>query len=307
MSEEFTVPAQIIEFIFKQKLTEGAHLSAQVLADHFSLSRTPVTKALAVLEQKGVVCRQPNKGYFLCVSLKEPLESVLVDLDIKREDLLDNVYFQIAEDRLQGLLGNEFSEQQIKKRYSLTASQLQSVLSRISEEGWASKKPGYGWVFSPMLTTPDSLLQTYRLRLALEPAALLEPGYHIEQSVIERCREVETQILSQGIDDLSIEQLHQRGVNFHLALVEASGNPFFIDTLHRIHRVRRLLSYRSMQDRQRYHAHAQQHLEILNLLEQKRNVEASEVLRKHLEHTIKNVSQISHLLTKKQRTNALKS
>ncbi|MFZ6042822.1 FCD domain-containing protein [Vibrio natriegens] len=299
MSEEFKVPAQIIEYISTQKLDVGAHLSAQVLANHLSLSRTPVNKALALLEQKGVVTRQPHKGYFVGTTINEPLDNFLAELDIKLEGSLDSVYFQIAEDRLQGLLSDEFSEQQIKKRYSLTSSQLQNVLSRISEEGWASKKPGYGWVFSPMLTTPDSLIQTYRLRLALEPAALLEPGYYIEPSVINRCREIETEILDKGIDAFSVEQLHQRGVYFHHALVEASGNPFFVETLSRIHRVRRLLSYRSMQDRQRYREHAQQHLEILDLLEQNKNVEASEVLKKHLENTINNLSKISHLLAAK--------
>lgn len=296
MSDEYTVPAQIIEYICDQQLSAGAHLSAQVIGDHLSLSRTPVTKALAMLEKKGIVVRQPNKGYFVNQTIEQPVEAFLSRHNLQQQDLLDKVYFQIAEDRLAGVLDDEFSEQQIKKRYALTAAQLQNVLSRIAEEGWASKKPGYGWVFSTMLTTPDSLIQTYRLRLALEPAALLEPGYQLNPDVLNRCREVELAILENGTDHFSIEQLHQRGVQFHQALIEASGNPFFIDTLNRIHRIRRLLSYRSMQDRQRYHDHAIQHLHILDLLEQNKQLEASQALREHLQHTISSVSQISHLL-----------
>src|SRR5256885_8984978 len=57
--------------------------------------------------------------------------------------------------------------------------------SRISQEGWIERKPGYGWTFAAMLTTPDSLLQSYRLRMALEPAALLEPGYRSEEHTSE--------------------------------------------------------------------------------------------------------------------------
>lgn len=296
MSDEYTVPAQIIEYICDQQLSAGAHLSAQVIGDHLSLSRTPVTKALAMLEKKGIVVRQPNKGYFVNQTIKQPVEAFLSRHNLQQQDLLDKVYFQIAEDRLAGVLDDEFSEQQIKKRYALTAAQLQNVLSRIAEEGWANKKPGYGWVFSTMLTTPDSLIQTYRLRLALEPAALLEPGYQLNPDVLNRCREVELAILENGTEHFSIEQLHQRGVQFHQALIEASGNPFFIDTLNRIHRIRRLLSYRSMQDRQRYHDHAIQHLHILDLLEQNKQLEASQALREHLQHTISSVSQISHLL-----------
>ena len=296
MTEEYTVPAQIIELIYNQKLPVGSHLSAQFLADHLSLSRSPINKALSLLEEKGIVCRQPHKGCFLATKIEEPLDEFLTDLELIKKDPVNHVYFQIAEDRLQGLLDNEFSEKQIKKRYDLTSVQLQAVLGRIAEEGWAYKKPGYGWAFSPMLTTPESLIQTYRLRLALEPAALLEPGYHLDQQTLERCKETEIKILEEGIESYTTDQLHQRGVRFHVALVEASGNPFFIDTINRIHRVRRLLSYRSMKDRKRHTEHARQHLEILNLLEQNKNAEASEALKKHLESTIKNISEISNLL-----------
>ena len=98
------------------------------------------------------------------------------------------------------------------------------------------------------------------MRLALEPAALLEPGYRLERSVIARCRAAEQHLLDGGIDTDTAEQLHDRGVRFHEALVEGSGNPFFIDTIRRVNRVRRLLSYRSMQDRKRYRQHGLQHL-----------------------------------------------
>ena len=170
------------------------------------------------------------------------------------------------------------------------------MLARIAGEGWAEKKPGYGWVFSPMLTTPDSLLQSYRMRLALEPAALLEPAYRLEPAVIERLRAVERHLLEGGIETDTALQLHDRGVRFHEALVEGSGNAFFIDTIRRVNRVRRLLSYRSMQDRKRYKEHAKQHLHLLDLLARERNVEASEAMRSHLGSTLRNITKIQGLL-----------
>ena len=74
------------------------------------------------------------------------------------------------------------------------------------------------------------------------------------------------------------------------------GNPFFIDTIRRVNRVRRLLSYRSMQNRQRYREHCDQHLAILDLLERERQAEAAEALRSHLQSTLPNLGQISGLL-----------
>lgn len=147
-----------------------------------------------------------------------------------------------------------------------------------------------------MLTTPDSLLQSYRLRMALEPAALLEPGYRLDDKVIEQCRAAELHLLDGGIETDTPDQLHERGVRFHESLIEASGNPFFIDTIRRVNRVRRLISYRSMQDRQRYKEHCKQHLHLLDLIEAGRNQEAADSMREHLLSTLKNHQKIRNLL-----------
>jgi DNA-binding GntR family transcriptional regulator len=78
--------------------------------------------------------------------------------------------------------------------------------------------------------------------------------------------------------------------------VEGSRNPFFIDAIRRVNRVRRLLSYRSTKDRKRYKQHCEQHLAILDLLEQQRNEEAAQALRAHLSATLHNMQKISGIL-----------
>jgi DNA-binding GntR family transcriptional regulator len=291
-----SIAAQIVELIKTDALDVGAHLPAQMLADRLRVSRSPVNEALALLHEKGVLTREKNRGFFVAKPVVEPLSEVVDELGLAETDAVTAAYFQIADDRLKGELPDEFSEQLIRLRYGLTTAQLNAVLSRMAQEGWAERKPGYGWQFSPMLTTPDSLLQSYRLRLALEPAALLEPGYRLERKVLERCREVEKHLLAGGIETDTADQLHERGVRFHESLIEASGNSFFIDTIKRVNRVRRLLSYRSMQHRERYAEHARQHLHVLELLERERNEEASDALRQHLLHTLDALSRISEIL-----------
>lgn len=284
--------ARILELIQASQLSVGAHLPAQMLADRLQVSRQPINDALKVLADKGILQREPNRGYFLA----REIEDLGSDLDLAQSDLVTATYFRIAEDRLRGELPDEFSESMIRLRYGLTMAQLNAVLGRIAHEGWAEKKPGYGWAFSAMLTTPGSLEQSYRLRLALEPAALLEPGYHLDPQVAARCRAAELHLLAGGIATATADQLHDRGVRFHEAIVEASGNPFFIDTIRRINRVRRLLSYRSMQDRSRYKQQCKQHLAILDLLEAGRNQDASEALRAHLSSTVRNLRRIRNVL-----------
>jgi DNA-binding GntR family transcriptional regulator len=296
MNAETTIPKQIIELIKTEAWDAGSHLPAQMLADRLRVSRQPVNSALALLHEKGIVTRQHYRGYFVARRLDEPLADIIERLGLAESDAVTSVYFRIADDLLNGELPQDVSEQLIRTRYGLTAAQLNAVLGRIAKEGWAERKPGYGWTFSTMLTTPDSLLQSYRLRLALEPAALLEPGFRLDGKILQQCRETELRLLDGGIETASADELHDRGVRFHESLVEASGNPFFIDTIKRANRVRRLLSYRSMTRRDRYPEHCRQHLHILDLLERDRNEEASAFMRDHLEHTLRSLAKIEHIL-----------
>lgn len=284
--------AQILDHIRGGGLAVGTHLTAQELSDRFSVSRFPVGQALQLLAAKGVLTHQRNRGYFVSDVRDASPES----LGLTTRDDTSDVYFRIAEDHLHGRLPDPASESYLKETYGVTKAQLNAVLARISQEGWADRRPGYGWSFSPMLTTPESLEQTYRVRLALEPAALLEPTYRLEPDVAARCREAELRLLAGAIETDSADALHERGVRFHEAIIGASGNPFFLEAVRRINRVRRLLSYRSMVDRKRYRQQCEEHLQILDLLERERNEEASQALRLHLEHTIGNLQEIRPIL-----------
>jgi DNA-binding GntR family transcriptional regulator len=296
MNLDLSVPVRILELIREEGLPPGSHLPAQMLADRLRLSRSPVNQALGVLHEKGLLHREPNRGYFLAREIEAPTAQLAQEFGLDEGGATSAVYFRVAEDRLQGLLPDTFSESLLKQRYELTSAQLQALLHRMAQEGWVQKKPGYGWEFSPMLTTAASLLQSYRLRLALEPAALLEPGYRITPEALARCRAAEVHLLKGGIKTDTADQIHERGVRFHEALVEGSGNPFFIDAIRRVNRVRRLLSYRSTQDRRRYRQHCEQHLAILDLLEQGRNEEAALALHEHLSATLRNMEKIAKIL-----------
>jgi len=296
MALDMSIPARIVELIQSEAWPVGSHLPAQKLADLLRVSRSPINEALQVLYDKGVVRRELNRGYFVARRIDGLPHRVLEALGLSIADTLEDLYYRIADDRLRGALPDEFTEVLLRKTYGASQREVDTVLARIAGEGWAVKKPGYGWSFSPMLTTPDSLLQSYRMRLALEPAALLEPEYRLDRTVVDRLRAAERHLLDGGIETDTALQMHDRGVRFHEALVEGSGNVFFIDTIRRVNRVRRLLSYRSVQDRSRYKEHAKQHLRLLDLLQKERNEEASEAMRRHLEGTLLSMARIRGLL-----------
>lgn len=285
------IAQQILDKIDQDALPAGTHLKAQALADAFRVSRSPVNKALHWLSSQGLVVHQANRGYFVTEPSKRSQHKAPAP-----PSLAQQAYLRLADDCFKGLLPQTVSESLLRQRYGLSQAQLQAVLQRIVHEGWIEKNPGYGWTFVPMLTSAQSLLQSYRLRIALEPAALLEPGYYLAPADLQRCRQAELHLLNGGIERDSADQIYASGVHFHETLVQASGNPFFIDTLRRVNRIRRLISYRAMDDRQRYQAQSQQHLTILDLLEQGQQTQAAQALRQHLQLTLENYLKLQKLL-----------
>jgi DNA-binding GntR family transcriptional regulator len=277
----------IVEHIRAQALQPGAHLPAQELADIFKVSRSPVIQALRLLEEKQLVTHVPNHGFYLAAQVPET-----EDLGFERRTHLSTIYFKMAEDRLRGELKDQVSERSLRQSYGLTRGEVHELLNRMTQEGWAERRPGYGWTLAPVLTTPKALEQSYRLRIALEPASLIQPGFELPRQAAQRARASEQQLLDGGIETMSPDALYERGVRFHEMLAEASNNPFFLDTLRRINRMRRLFTYRAMADRARYYGQVKDHIRILDLLIENKNHQAADQMRAHLDRVLANIQKI---------------
>jgi DNA-binding GntR family transcriptional regulator len=277
---------EIHQHLYDQKFAPGFHVTAQALGTMFNVSRWTASKALEYLAEKGVVTHKKEHGYYVAQAIAMPLRERLSSGTTK----LNTIYFRMAEERLSGDLPNQVTETYLRQRYSLTAAELSSLLHRISKEGWIERRTGYGWCFSVVLATPQALQQLYRLRLAIEPAALMEPGFHMEPSTIARLRAANEEILHGAAETLAADVLYERGVDFHESIARASQNPFFLDALRRINAIRRLLVYQSMARRVRFYGQAEGHLQILDLIEINELATASETMRQHLEGAIAKVS-----------------
>lgn len=281
------------QYLQDEGMKPDDHLSVQKLADAFNVSRSPITAALALLTQSGLVRHEARRGYFLAQEPQSPSSGRI-------EDPLSQIYFQLAEDRLDGKLSDAISENLLRERYDLSKADLRSLLHRIMQEGWIEPRPGYGWSFSPMLTTPDALVQTYRLRAAIEPAALMEPDFSIDRRTLDHLAEVEQRLMNGEIETISSDDLYQYGVDFHETLAAASGNPYFLDALKRVNRIRRLLAYRANLTRTRFRKQVPEHLEIIDLLRRGRNGDAAVAMQHHLGSVIVNLQDLQPSLTTSQ-------
>lgn len=80
---------------------------------------------------------------------------------------------------LSGEIPAHFFEAQLLRRYEVPRGQLLKVLNRLASEAMVERKPGQGWCLKDFVHNTQAHIHSYRFRMALEPAALLEPGYQV--------------------------------------------------------------------------------------------------------------------------------
>ena len=274
---------QIVDYVRSSRLPAGAHLGAQQLADLFSVSRIPVTAALTLLAQEGIVFSERNRGFFLAVD-----GAGLAEREKKTNGpetpWSDPLYYRLAEDWLTGKLGERVSENELIRHYEVSRPRLLKVLQRAAEDLWVERLPGHGWRFQSVMASPQAYEDGYRFRMVIEPAALLEPTFHADKAALAALSEQQISLLKGGFRKLSHTELFQLNSQFHEVLIGFSHNPFFIDAVKKIDRVRRLLDYRSTQagSRERLLKQCSEHLEIIDLLERGDQQGAAEFLRAHI-------------------------
>jgi len=269
---------QIVAMVRRDGIEVGARLTEQQLCEELGVSRSPVRRALQFLETAGVVKSEPNKGFRLSKSSKE-LGGLAVQ---ERADSDETLYLAIVEDRLAGRLGGEIAEVDLMERYSSNRQRIQRILHRMAREGMIERKPGRGWLFQYILNTPEAYRESYRLRMILEPAALLEPGYAIDQAELDKCYREQSELLSGGIERWARSELFRPGVHLHETIAAGAHNRLLLDALKKVNQLRRLVEYRSKTDHAHMTRQCTEHLELIDLLRRGERIEASHFLREHL-------------------------
>lgn len=273
-----TLADQIVAHIQTDNLAVGDRLIERKLAEQFRVSRSPIRTAMKMLQGVGVLKQSDTGGYEIAdvrAAEKLSLENVSPDEDEK-------IYLTIADDRLHGRLPQRTTASELQRRYDLTKGQLSKMLLRMASEGWIERLPGNGWAFLPVLTSLQAYEDSYRFRLLIEPAALLEPNFKLNRPVLERCRREQEWLVNGGIWDVHDAKLFELNSGMHEAIIECCENSFFIDALKRLDRVRRLIDYRQMLAREDARSRCIEHVELLDLVLSGRNAEAAEFMTRHL-------------------------
>lgn len=261
--------------IANREVEAGERLSERSLAERFRVSRSPVRGALRLLVEEGVIGEATVAGSTV---LRLPADHLApTTLSVEEEG-----YFQMAADRLDGQLPDRITEAMLVRCYGFTRAQLGAVLGRIQAEGWIERLPGQGWAFRPMLTSLKSYADSYRFRITIEPAAILEPGYAIDRKALCARRAEQQRLIEGAIEHVSGRELFETNIRLHETIAEGSGNEFFVESLKRIDRLRRLIEYRRALDPRSAVIRCREHVAIVDRLLDNDPAGAAELMRRHL-------------------------
>ncbi|WP_316201281.1 MULTISPECIES: GntR family transcriptional regulator [unclassified Bradyrhizobium] len=272
----------ILAFARREGMKAGDRLIEQRLADALDVSRAPIRLGLKALEAAGLARGEPHRGFVLT---QNPTSGAARPT-LAAVSRAEQAYADIAADVLDRRIEADVTEAELMRRYELSRTELQRLLDRIAAEGWIARLPGYGWRFAETLSSPEAQDQAAAFRAVIEPAAILQPGFGLQQDVIAKLRQHQQRVLGGELDKMTIGEVYQSGCEFHEEIARGARNPFFVESLRRVNSIRRLFAYRSFADRDGMRRHVEEHLRLLNLLEAGRNQDAAELMRSHLQRPL---------------------
>ncbi|NYF14806.1 DNA-binding GntR family transcriptional regulator [Pseudoclavibacter sp. JAI123] len=267
--------SQILAFVRESNAEPGSRLAERALAERFNVSRSPVRRALQELVEQQLIAVADSGGFVVTeASFDAPPP--------ERVPEFDELYLRIAQERLDGLLPERVTENALMRRYDVTRAQLAQVLRRISNEGWILDLPGYGWQFQETLTSIKSYADSYRFRQLVEPAAILQPGYAVDVDALRARRDEQQALIDGRIHEVTGSELFELNSAFHEVVTAGTGNEFFMESLSRINRLRRLIEYRQALVPERAAVRCAEHVRLADLLLDGNLEEASSFLAQHL-------------------------
>lgn len=273
---------QILALVVAGQWAPGARVSELQLAKRFSVSRSPVRAALSSLTDRGLMRREPNRGFALA---RVPADDEIAE-SIAPASQVDRLYARLMSDRASNVLPREIPEAELVHRYGVTRGILLKALMRLSADGLVHRLRGHGWGFAESLDTPEAMRDSYRFRLVIECGALREPNFKVDPEQLASLRAVHLAMIESPPPSIDRDQWFSMNAQFHETLVAWSGNRFLVQAIKQQNNVRRMTEYASFEtiDVTRVQSSCSAHLAILDALAEGEIDFADALLRRHLTH-----------------------
>jgi DNA-binding GntR family transcriptional regulator len=266
---------RILRALKAQNAPAGHRLVELDLCTALDVSRTPVRGALQLLAADGVITAREGRGYVLTKAVQDAPD------DAGGEDAEDNRLFgSLAEARAKGKLSDQFTQQELVRRFDTRLSSVMGVLRRLAELGLVERRPGNGWAF--IADAARVLNESYAFRRALEPQMLLQPGFKLDRAWAEKSRAAHEKLRRKPWRAGDGTDFHAINADFHEQLARCSGNRAMLKAVQHQNQLRHFLSGQWNYPMDQVHSAIDDHLEILAALEAGYADKAAALMLHHL-------------------------
>lgn len=267
--------SEVVAYIRDEGLCAGDTLNQLALAQKFGVSRTPLRAALQHLAAIGALKMQDKAVLVVDPSavpetLKDPIEELVASISRLRHT---------------SGIGMEVTENDLMRRLNASRGQVVAALRRMAALGLVVRKAGFGWKFEPP-ESRESRHEGYRLRLLIEPAALLEPKFRLEQNWLSAMQDRHRRFLDQPWRAELAIPFFETNAEFHLGLTEASGNRYFVQAIRQQIGLRRLRNYSWTVPVDRVARSGRDHLAVIEALLAGDRPEAARRMEAHISGTM---------------------
>lgn len=240
----YQVVLEALEAVLRNAAPEHPlRVSIGPIAAHFSLSRPPVARALAILVDRGLIAPD-SAGKFR----RAPLRNCDADLPpINLRDLLGTISDDVLNDARSRATGSRIyqevediilavlpygsfrlTESLLASHYGVSRSITNEVLSRLHSRGFIERGPSGRWQVQQI--TRRSLTNVYEVRQLLEPDALTRAAPHISADFIcEALARVDNAEAQQA--RLTPEELDQIEEDLHGRCLAPCGNELLLSMI----------------------------------------------------------------------------
>jgi DNA-binding GntR family transcriptional regulator len=270
---------RILERIRDFELGIGTRISAPELARAFGVSRSPISAALDLLVEKGVL--QPTEKRGLRIA------SDISGMDIGEllpSSPLEDLYRRMMRERASGELPQDVSEAELMPRYGVSRGIIRKLLMRFAAEGLAQRLPGHGWRFVETLVGHQAYQESYEFRIIVECAAFRTPGFKADSEHLGQVRRAHERILRDPRSSTGGDEWFRVNASFHESLAACSGNRFLVDSVRQQNNLRRMHESAVFRELPpgRVEQSCREHLAILDAVEAGDLEWAEAMLRQHL-------------------------
>lgn len=257
---------------------EGLRLSVPEQARVFGVSRSPMSGALSLLSQAGVLRPAVPRG------LELACDTSGMDVDaLFPASPLETLYRRVMYDRATGRIPQEISETELMPRYDLSRGMVRKLLMRFSAEGLAQRQPGHGWRFADTLDE-ESENESYEIRQIVECAALTSSRFKFDPYRAAIIRRAHERLMKDG-SGTDGNAWFQVNADFHEGLASFSRNRFAVELVRQQNNLRRMGEAATFDKlpMERVLQSCEEHLAILAAAESGDRDWAAALLQRHLQ------------------------